>query len=93
MREDTLRDERFEVRMSFDERRGHVASAPELRQPVTALKRIREIEARILTLEVAEERLVMAALDAGLEVHRRIDASPWAILYADEEAVHAEAAE
>jgi hypothetical protein len=45
-------------------------------------------------LEVAEERLVMAALDAGLEVHRRIDASPWAILYADEEVAHAaEAAE
>jgi hypothetical protein len=25
MREDTLRDERFEVRVSFDERRGYVA--------------------------------------------------------------------
>jgi hypothetical protein len=55
---------------------------------------IREVEARIFALEVAEERLVMAALEAGLEVHRRIDASPWAILYADEEAaVPAEAAE
>jgi hypothetical protein len=41
---------------------------------------------RILALEVAEERLVMAALDAGLEVHRRVDASPCAILYAEEEA-------
>lgn len=39
-------------------------------------------------------RLIMAALDAGLEVHRRIDASPWAILYsAAEEAARAEAAE
>ncbi len=54
-------------------------------------KRVREIEARILALEVAEERLVVAALDEGLEVHRRIDASPWAILYADEEAAHAHA--
>jgi hypothetical protein len=54
---------------------------------------IREAEARILALEVAEERLVMAALEAGLEVHRRIDASPWAILYADTEAVQAVAAE
>jgi hypothetical protein len=27
MREDTLRDERFEVRVSFDERRGYVAHA------------------------------------------------------------------
>jgi hypothetical protein len=26
---------------------------------------------------------VVAALDAGLDVHRRVDASPWAILYAD----------
>ena len=57
-------------------------------------KRVREIEARVLALEVAEERLVMAAPEEGLEVHRRIDASPWAILYAEEEAAaHAEAAE
>jgi hypothetical protein len=54
---------------------------------------IREAEARIFALEVAEERLVIAALDAGLEVHRRIDASPWAILNADAEVAHAEAAE
>jgi hypothetical protein len=50
---------------------------------------IGEAEARILALEIGEERLVMAALDAGLEVHRRIDASPWAILYAEQEAAHA----
>jgi hypothetical protein len=57
-------------------------------------KRVREVEARILALEVAEERLVVAALEEGLEVHRRPDASPWAILYADEEAAAvAEAAE
>jgi hypothetical protein len=67
--------------------RGSIASAE---RP----QRIRVAEARILALEIAEERLVMAALDAGLEVHRRIDASPWAILYAEEEAaVRAEAAE
>ena len=53
---------------------------------------IREAEGRILGLEVAEERLVMAALEQGLECHRRIDASPWAILGFVEEAV-AEAAE
>jgi hypothetical protein len=29
--------DRFEVSVSFDERRGYVASAPELRQPVLAL--------------------------------------------------------
>jgi hypothetical protein len=32
-----MRDERFEVRVSFDERRGYVGTAPSLRSPVTAL--------------------------------------------------------
>jgi hypothetical protein len=32
-----MRDERFEVRVSFDAGRGYVASHPELRSPVTAL--------------------------------------------------------
>jgi len=38
MREDTLRDERFEVRVSFDERRGYVARANGL-PTITALSR------------------------------------------------------
>jgi hypothetical protein len=56
---------------------------------------ISEAEAKIFGLEIAEERLVMAAQEAGLEVHRRIDASPWAILGYGvvAEAVPAEAAE
>jgi len=28
-----MRDERFEVTVTFDERRGYIASAPELRHP------------------------------------------------------------
>jgi hypothetical protein len=32
-----MRDERLEVSVTFDERRGYVATAPELRVPVTAL--------------------------------------------------------
>ena len=32
-----MRDERFEVTVTFDERRGYIASAPELRLPVMAL--------------------------------------------------------
>jgi hypothetical protein len=32
-----MRDDRFEVSVTFDERRGYVATAPELRQPVAAL--------------------------------------------------------
>jgi hypothetical protein len=39
MREDTLRDERFEVRVSFDERRGYVAHANGL-PIITALSRV-----------------------------------------------------
>jgi hypothetical protein len=55
---------------------------------------IREAEGRVYALEVVEEKLVLAALDAGLECHRRIDASAWAILgYGVEEAVPAVAAE
>jgi hypothetical protein len=54
---------------------------------------IRAAEAHILALEIGEERLVVAALEQGLEVHRRIDSSPWAILLADTEPVRAEAAE
>jgi hypothetical protein len=43
-------------------------------------QRIREMEERIFGLEIAEEKLVCQALEAGLEVHRRIDANPWALL-------------
>jgi hypothetical protein len=32
-----MRDERFEVSVTFDAVRGHIASAPELRQPIVAL--------------------------------------------------------
>jgi hypothetical protein len=38
MREDTLRDERFEVTVTFDERRGYVAHANGL-PTITALSR------------------------------------------------------
>ena len=31
------RDERFEVTVTFDARRGYIASAPELRHPIVAL--------------------------------------------------------
>ena len=31
-----MRDERFEVSVTFDERRGYIASAPELRHPIVA---------------------------------------------------------
>ena len=39
-----------------------------------------ELKARIRALEHEEESLVTAALDSGIEVHRRWDASPLAML-------------
>jgi hypothetical protein len=42
--------------------------------------RIGEIEAAIARLENEEEALIEQALAAGIEVHRRIGASPWALL-------------
>jgi hypothetical protein len=56
-----MRDERFEVRVSFDAGRGYVATAPELRAPVTALSLggvRRRIEALLLPDDV-EVRLVL----------------------------------
>lgn len=42
--------------------------------------RIRELEENLFALEVQEEYFVGEAIAAGLECHRRVDASPWAIL-------------
>jgi hypothetical protein len=42
--------------------------------------RIAEIEADIARLENEEEALIEQALAAGIEVHRRVNASPWALL-------------
>jgi len=42
--------------------------------------RIRELESEILRLQHEEEALVVAAVDAGLEVHRNPYSSPWALL-------------
>jgi hypothetical protein len=42
--------------------------------------RIAELEANIMQLEQQEEALIEQALEAGVEVHRRVSASPWALL-------------
>jgi hypothetical protein len=77
MREDTLRDERFEVRVSFDERRGYVATAPELRQPVLALS-LGGVRRRIEALMLPDEVDIILRLDglAERERHRRRGAPP-----------------
>jgi hypothetical protein len=57
---------------------------------------VAELEARIYALEIVEEKLVLAAQAAGLDVQRRANASCWAILFtsdSDEEVPVAEAAE
>jgi hypothetical protein len=41
---------------------------------------IAELEARIMELEHTEEALIEQAFAAGIEVHRRASASPWALL-------------
>lgn len=43
--------------------------------------RLREIEARLYAWECGEERLVLMAQAASLDVARRASASPWALLY------------
>jgi hypothetical protein len=52
-----MRDDRFEVSVTFDERRGYVASAPELRQPVTALS-LGALRRRIEALLLRPRRLM-----------------------------------
>ena len=65
-------DDRLEVSVSFDERRGYIGSAPELRQPIVALSLgglRRKIEALLLPAEVE----IVLQLDglAERERHRR----------------------
>ena len=64
-----MRDERFEVSVTFDAERGYIASAPELRQPIVALSLAAAIEALLMP----EESLVVLQLDglAERERHRR----------------------
>ncbi len=68
-----MRDERLEVSVSFDERRGYVATAPELRSPVVALSLggiRRKIEIGLLPDDVAV-RLVLDRAARQERDHRR----------------------
>jgi hypothetical protein len=66
-----MRDERLEVTVTFDERRGYIASAPELRQPIVALS-LASLRKRIETALPDNVRIVLQ-LDglAERERHRR----------------------
>jgi hypothetical protein len=54
--------DRFEVSVTFDERRGYVASAPELRQPVTALS-LGGLRRRIEALMLPDDIHIVLHLD------------------------------
>ena len=72
-----MRDERFEVRVSFDERRGYVASAPEIRAPMVALS-LGGLRRRVEVLMLPDEVRVVLQLDgpAERERHRRRAQAP-----------------
>ena len=67
-----MRDERFEVSVTFDERHGYVASAPELRQPIVALS-LGGLRRKIEALLMPDDVRVVLQLDglAERERHRR----------------------
>ena len=64
-----MRDERFEVRVSFDERRGYVGTAPSLRSPVTALS-LGGLRRRIEAALVPDEVHVVLSLDRAARTER-----------------------
>jgi hypothetical protein len=67
-----MRDERFEVSVTFNAERGYVASAPELRQPIVALS-LASLRKRIEIAMLPDSVDVRFMLDgrAERERHRR----------------------
>jgi hypothetical protein len=67
-----MRDERFEVSVTFDADRGYIASAPELRHPIVALS-LGRLRRRIEALLLLDDVHVVLQLDglAERERHRR----------------------
>jgi hypothetical protein len=64
-----MREERLEVSVTFDERHGYVASAPELRQPIVALS-LGGLRRRIEIALLPDDVRVVLQLDER-ERHRR----------------------
>ncbi len=64
-----MREERLEVSVTFDERRGYVASAPELRSPVVALS-LGGLRRKIEALLLPDEVRVVLQLDGLVERER-----------------------
>ena len=65
-----MRDERLEVSVTFDERRGYIASAPELRQPIVALS-LASLRKRIEIALLSNDVVLQLDVRARRERHRR----------------------
>jgi hypothetical protein len=63
-------DERLEVSVTFDERHGYIASAPELRQPIVALS-LGSLRKRIEIALLSDEVVLQLDGLAERERHRR----------------------
>jgi hypothetical protein len=61
--------DRFEVSVTFDPAKGYVATAPELRVPVTALS-LGGIRRRVEALMLPEEPIVVLNLDRAARLER-----------------------
>jgi hypothetical protein len=61
--------ERLEVAVTFDERRGYVATAPGLRAPVVALS-LGGLRRRVEELMLPDEPIVMLNLDRAARLER-----------------------
>ncbi len=70
-----MRDERLEVSVTFDERRGYVATAPELRQPVTALS-LGGLRRKVEALMVPDTIEVKLVLDRAARPETNVGAAP-----------------
>ena len=61
--------DRLEVSVSFDERRGYVASAPDLRSPVTALS-LGGLRRRVEALMLPDDVHIVLHLDRAARLER-----------------------
>jgi hypothetical protein len=65
----TTMHDRLEVSVSFDERRGYIASAPELRSPVVALS-LGGIRRRVEALMLPDDVHIVLHLDRAARLER-----------------------
>jgi len=63
------KDGRFDVAVTFDERRGYVGSAPELRSPVVALS-LDGLRRKVEALMSPDDVIVMLNLDKAARLER-----------------------